>query len=778
MTGEVSAGPVSTYTTGPVADINPGAGSGISNSVDPEFTAAGNRVFFVADDGVNGKEVWVSDGRPGGSTQMAKDINPAPGVGSNPRDLVTYQGEVYFSADDGASGRELWKSDGTEAGTVLLKDIQPGTDPSLPGRPVEAGGKLFFAANEGPGPTFRGNELWVTDGTGPGTVMVRDIEADGCLGGSSPRELTEVGGLLYFVANFSSPGCSDSSLGELWKSDGTEAGTERVSDLNGPGDASDPFITSITALNGLAVFAADLPATGQELFASDGTDFGTNLVMDIKPGSGNGVMSRLAAFNGWVYFQGNDSTNRELWRSNVTSTTELFKDVDPAGQSQPDGFTVANGALWFDAFVTGLSDEPWVSDGTPGGTNLVKDINTSGNSYPEDFTGLGDRTFFLASDTSSTPFTMTNKQLWQSDGTAAGTFARSSIAPGDPIENKVRWLTKAGPRLIFAADNNDGKGFELWSFADNDPPETSITSGPASNSTTLDVTPEFGFDSDDLPATFECRLFNNNIDPVPPFGACSGPGSTHSPASPLADGAYRFEVRATDESGNVDPTPVKRGFIIDGTAPQTEIDSGPVEGSTITGTSPTFGFSSPGSSGTSFECRLFASDHAPPSFSACSGPGQTHTPAAPLAEGTFTFEVRATDPVGNTDQTPASRTFTVKPETATDKTVEGAASARKTQKQRGRKVGVAVRVKAGEDLRITLSGKAIDGRRKLGLRKVTGSMKADGSKTIVLRLARKQANRPLLARIKRTRKVRALVMVTLSDQAGNRKRIRLPVKLR
>jgi len=119
MTGEVSAGPVSTYTSGPVADINPGAGSGISNSVDPEFTAAGNRVFFVADDGVNGKEVWVSDGRPGGSTQMAKDINPAPGVGSNPRDLVTYQGEVYFSADDGVSGTEIWRVTGDS--TVKFK---------------------------------------------------------------------------------------------------------------------------------------------------------------------------------------------------------------------------------------------------------------------------------------------------------------------------------------------------------------------------------------------------------------------------------------------------------------------------------------------------------------------------------------------------------------------------------------------------------------------------------------------------------------------------------
>ena len=70
MTGEVVAGPVRP-TTGPVADINPGARQRYLELGRPGIHRGRKPGLFVADDGVNGKEVWVSDGRPGGSTQMA-----------------------------------------------------------------------------------------------------------------------------------------------------------------------------------------------------------------------------------------------------------------------------------------------------------------------------------------------------------------------------------------------------------------------------------------------------------------------------------------------------------------------------------------------------------------------------------------------------------------------------------------------------------------------------------------------------------------------------------
>ncbi len=183
------------------------------------------------------------------------------------------------------------------------------------------------------------------------------------------------------------------------------------------------------------------------------------------------------------------------------------------------------------------------------------------------------------------------------------------------------------------------------STPDTTPPQTTITSGPAAGSTTNDSTPSFGFSSSEAGSTFQCKV------DAAAFGACSGPGATHTTAA-LADGTHTFQVRATDPSGNTDPTPASRTFTVDTTPPETTITSGPAAGSTTNDSTPSFGFSS-SEAGSTFQCKVDAA-----AFGACSGPGATHTTAA-LADGQHTFQVRATDPVGNTDPTPASRTFTV-----------------------------------------------------------------------------------------------------------------------
>jgi hypothetical protein len=87
-----------------------------------------------------------------------------------------------------------------------------------------------------------------------------------------------------------------------------------------------------------------------------------------------------------------------------------------------------------------------------------------------------------------------------------------------------------------------------------DPPETTIDSGPGT--TTTDTTPTFEFSSDEAGSSFECRI------DAAPFAACSGPGASHT-AGPLAAGAHRFEVRATDPIGNTDPTPAFQEFSVE-----------------------------------------------------------------------------------------------------------------------------------------------------------------------------------------------------------------------
>jgi len=160
---------------------------------------------------------------------LVKDINPGSS-GSNPNSLTAVGNTLFFTADDG-NDIELWKSDGTASGTVLVADISFGDfSPYL----TAVGNTLFFQAYDGE----NGRGLWKSDGTAAGTVLVAYF--------NSPRYLTAVGNTLFFRANDGVNGY------ELWKSDGTAAGTVLVKDIN-PGSylsSSDPRNLTAVGSNG------------------------------------------------------------------------------------------------------------------------------------------------------------------------------------------------------------------------------------------------------------------------------------------------------------------------------------------------------------------------------------------------------------------------------------------------------------------------------------------------------------------------------------------------
>jgi ELWxxDGT repeat protein/cysteine-rich repeat protein len=227
-----------------VKDIYPGSeGSNLKF-----FTNVNGTLFFTANDGVHGQELWKSDGTEEG-TIMVKDINPGVNDATlyiSSKYFTSLGSTLFFSAIDGKHGEELWKSDGTEAGTVVVKDIFPGKEDSYPQYFTNVNGTLFLTAYD----NVHGFSLWKSDGTEEGTVIVKRFR---------PSQLTNANGTLFFTANDGIHGW------ELWKSNGTEEGTIMVGDIN-PG-IYNASISNILNVNNQLFFTASDGIHGDELWS-------------------------------------------------------------------------------------------------------------------------------------------------------------------------------------------------------------------------------------------------------------------------------------------------------------------------------------------------------------------------------------------------------------------------------------------------------------------------------------------------------------------------------
>jgi ELWxxDGT repeat protein len=431
-----------------------------------QFTASGGNTYFRANDSVHGVELWKTDGTSGG-TSIVADINPGNG-GSYPSSLIDFNGKLVFAAGDGVHSLEMWQSDGTAAGTAPLLELSPNNLTLF-------NGKLIFGAND----NINGDEPWVSDGTVQGTSLLKDINpAQGYSyygyyypypQGSYPSQFTAVGAALYFAA-------SGPEGNELWKTDGTSSGTVLVADIN-PGSTTDYYgdVTQysssprdLTAFNGLLFFVANDGIHGRELWESDGTAAGTEMVADIYPGTRNSIISDLTVVGNQLFFEAYDGVDGvELWKTDgTTAGTVMVKDINPGAAGSDAAYAATlinlNGSLLFTATDGTHGVELWRSDGTATGTVMVKDINPGdagsfSSLYAATFATADGLLFFAANDGTH------GRELWQSDGTTAGTKLVMDINPGlgnaFPAGGQV--ITNVNGSLYFAAD--DGvHGIEPW----------------------------------------------------------------------------------------------------------------------------------------------------------------------------------------------------------------------------------------------------------------------------------------------------------------------------
>nr|HMT30282.1 T9SS type A sorting domain-containing protein [Bacteroidia bacterium] len=435
-------------------------------------------------------------------------------------------GSFYFTANNNASGPggstddlELWKSDGTDAGTVMVKDIYPGIDGSYPQDFYDINGTLYFTARN----PANGRELWKSDGTNGGTQMVKDI-ISGSVGGFSTSAqfgyythpfavVWQHGGSFYFTANnnASGPGGSTDDI-ELWRSDGTDGGTVMVKDIYSGIDGSYP--QDFYDINGTLFFTARNPTYGRELWKTDGTNGGTQIVKDIISGSVGGFstsgqfgyythpFSVVWQNGGTFYFTANNNASGpggstddvELWKSDGTDGgTIMVKDIYPGiDGSYPADFKIMNSTLYFTAYNNTSGRELWRTDGSNGGTTLVADImsgNVGGfqtasqyayNAWPFSVGfNIGSDFYFTANDYATVPNGGTydnNIELWKSDGTPGGTSKVIEIYSSTTNGSYPMYFTNRLGKIFFTA-LNDVNGRELWviDYPVSDGPELTAT---------------------------------------------------------------------------------------------------------------------------------------------------------------------------------------------------------------------------------------------------------------------------------------------------------------
>ncbi len=356
-------------------------------------------------------------------------------ISGPPTLLVEAEGRAYFLFR-GFNREELWTSDGTERGTVQLP-----TPVGVGLQGVAAFGReLLFAQN---------GAFWLTRGDRPPLRLFGRLFPCGIVASQ--------GGRLYFAADDGLHGC------ELWRTDGTAAGTARVRSLF-PAPVSIfgavYYVPDFFAVAGERALAFFFPYDGSEIWTTDGTEEGTGKIFDLDEAddeaSGRLFDAGVPFAEGILFTTWGPQTGIQIWRTDPTPAgAHLVGRVDV--DSPPRSLTRSGDLAYFSA-DDGAGRELWVADGTLFGARRVKDIAPGcASSSPLELTSVGDRLFFTAADG------VHGRELWSTDGTAEGTAMVADISPGRATSFPQHLAAIGGRAARLAFSANDGlHGLEPW----------------------------------------------------------------------------------------------------------------------------------------------------------------------------------------------------------------------------------------------------------------------------------------------------------------------------
>lgn len=448
-----------TQGTQMVDDINPG----VAGSDPQRFVTFDDQLYFVAHNGTTPQQnqLWKTTGTAAG-TQLVASFSPGVTEGSvdlyaGSPDTATLAGELLLPLEDGVDGTELWATNGTAAGTVLLAAVNPKAI-------AVVGSEAYFLGSRTNGTLG----LWETNGTAAGTSEVRDLSS--YESGSSyfaGQSMVASGNTLYFTTNDGSGGV------DLWMSNGTAAGTSVVKDFTAS-SGSFVAISDLMPFDGGLVFVADDGTAGTELWVSNGTGSGTQMVTGGSQSADHALTpSDVTVVGNSLYFFAPDSSQsiEGLWLMNSLSAapTEVaaIPDITPAGQTTaaaptPAGIASVGSRIFFYVqyyYDSSSQYQLWTSNGTPAGTTALS-VLPGGALFSNlgAFESLGGDMIFQAVQSSGGPL-----ELWKSDGTTSGTVQITDIASTSSASTFPYYSDglAVGGTLYFAADDSV-HGNEVW----------------------------------------------------------------------------------------------------------------------------------------------------------------------------------------------------------------------------------------------------------------------------------------------------------------------------